>query len=174
MPSDTIALKTLKMTDTLKNASIRRIGILSDTHGYLSSAAVSTLGSVDLIIHAGDIDAPEVLESLKNLAPVHPVRGNMDMGPWADSLNEIELIDVGGILVYTLHDRSRLDLDPKSAGFRVVISGHTHRPHAGYEGDVLFLNPGSAAFPRHGFPPTLAVLDISSSGIDYRFIELPE
>lgn len=162
------------MTTPQKQASKRRIGILSDTHGYLSPAVVAALGNADLIVHAGDIDTPDVLEALKALAPIYPVRGNMDQGRWAASLNEIELIDVDGILMYALHDRSRLDLDPISAGFRVVISGHTHRPHAGYKGDVLFLNPGSAAFPRHGFSPTLALLDIDKDRIGYRFIELPE
>lgn len=162
------------MTQPTGNHPSPRIGILSDTHGCLSPAVVDALENVDLIIHAGDVGGPDVLEDLKALAPLYPVRGNMDYGPWAGALRETDLIEVAGKHIYTLHDLSRLDLDPAAAGVDVVVSGHTHRPEAKHTNGILYLNPGSAAFPRFGAAPTIVVLDINRGKLYYRFIELTD
>jgi putative phosphoesterase len=83
-----------------------------------------------------------------------------------------EVVDLGGILFYVLHDLGELDLDPSAAGFAVVISGHTHRPRLERQNGILFLNPGSAGAPRFGRPVTLAVLEIDGSELSARIIEL--
>ena len=155
-------------------SACRRIGIVSDTHGHLTFSAKKALSEVNLIIHAGDIGGPNVLDELTAIAPVIPVRGNMDNGPWTVSLHDTELIDVDGKMIYVLHDRLTLDLDPETVGIHAVISGHTHRPEAHNDKGILYLNPGSASFPRHGRPPTVAVLDVGPRPIHFRFVELAD
>jgi uncharacterized protein len=148
------------------------LGVISDTHGMLRPEAVKALEGVEMIIHAGDIGAPEVLEALRAIAPVVAVRGNNDKGDWAYSLPETEVVEVGAITLYVLHDIKTLDLDPLAAGFAAVISGHSHRPTLVKRQDVLFLNPGSAGPRRFKLPVSLARLAIREDAIDARLVEL--
>ena len=144
----------------------RRIGVISDTHGHLEPRAVKALQGVDLILHAGDIDGPDVLGRLERIAPVVAVRGNMDQGPWSQGLKASELITLGTSWIYMLHDYSRLDLDPHSANIRIVIHGHTHRAALESHQGVTYLNPGSATLPRHAADPTLAIIELDPEGGD--------
>jgi len=148
------------------------VGIISDTHGALAPSAVNALLCADLIIHAGDIDKPAVLDDLQKIAPVFPVKGNMDKGEWTVKIPDTELINKGGILLYVLHDVSNLDLDPAASGFSAVISGHTHQPLIEERDGVLFINPGSAAQPRGNYSPSLVLLHIKNKKLDPRFIGL--
>ena len=124
------------------------IGLISDTHGYLDSGVLKIFAQTDLIVHAGDIGKPEILDMLKSVAPVNAVRGNMDYGGWASALPLFEVVTFGGIMLYVLHDLQKLDLDPAASGISAVISGHTHLlqriPHRGktchmVETDLCFL-----------------------------------
>ncbi len=139
-----------------------RIGLIADTHGLLRPEARVALKDVDLIIHAGDICNAEVLHALQQIAPVVAVRGNNDRGAWADALHERETITVGGVAIHVVHDLADLDLDPKSAGIQVVVSGHSHRPSLKMEGGVQFVNPGSAGPRRFKLPISLGFLHISN------------
>src|SRR5437588_748786 len=105
-----------------------RIGVISDTHGLVRPEALRALAGADLIVHAGDVGAPEVLEALRAVAPVVAVRGNNDRGRWARALAETEVVERAGRALYVLHDLHELDLDPRAAGFDAVIAGHSHRP----------------------------------------------
>ncbi|MDQ1331396.1 MAG: uncharacterized protein QG578_1664 [Thermodesulfobacteriota bacterium] len=147
-------------------------GIISDTHGALPLSAIKALSCTDLIIHAGDIGKPAVLDNLQKIAPVFPVKGNMDRGEWAVKIPYKELINKGGVLLYVLHDASNLDLDPAASGFSAVISGHTHRPLIEEHDGVLFINPGSAVQPRGNYPPSIVLLTIKDKYLDPRFISL--
>jgi hypothetical protein len=138
------------------------IGVISDTHGVLTHAAVRALGGVDHILHAGDIGGPKVIEELERIAPVAAVRGNTDGGGWAKKLPSSELLSFDRCLVYLLHDLFGLDLDPVAAGIGVIVSGHTHQAEIKQIGGVLYLNPGSAGASRHGRPLTIARLTIDS------------
>jgi uncharacterized protein len=149
-----------------------RVGLISDTHGLLRPEAITFLKGSDLIVHAGDIGDPSVLERLAALAPVTTVRGNNDKGEWAKDVPEVEVLQVGEILIYVLHDLSDLDLDPEAAGFRVVVSGHSHKPSIEKQGRVLYVNPGSAGPRRFKLPIAAAELDISGSLIGVRIFEL--
>jgi uncharacterized protein len=142
-----------------------RVGVISDTHGYLPEGVVAAFDGVERIIHAGDIDHPQVLDLLGKLAPVTAVRGNMDSGAWAERLPSHDMIQVGSIHLYVLHIMERLDIDPASAGVRVIISGHSHQPVNQVQGGVLFFNPGSACFPRHGAPPSVGILEIANGHV---------
>ena len=153
-------------------SGIIRLGVLSDTHGRLHPAIASVFKGVRQIIHTGDIESPAILTALARIAPVSPVRGNMDFGKWAAALPGEDLITAGSVTICALHDLTRLSLDPEAAGIDVVLSGHTHRPEAIWRNGCLFLNPGSASFPRHGQLPSVAILEINGSQISYRFWEL--
>ena len=147
------------------------VAIISDTHGRLPEAVENELRKAHHIIHAGDIDSSEILSRLQDIAPVTAARGNMDRTDWSRHLGQTVAVEIGGVWVYVLHDLLRLDLDPSAAGFKVVISGHTHRPLAREENGVLYINPGSCVQPRNGFKPSIALLKISGPEITYRFIE---
>ena len=128
----------------------------------------------DLIIHAGDVGNPEILETLKNLAPVFAVRGNVDTEPWALALPESEIIETGPATIYVLHNVNALDLDPVAAGFQIIVSGHSHKPARTEHGGVLFLNPGSAGPRRFDLPVTVALLHLDQAPWKVDFIDLME
>jgi uncharacterized protein len=134
------------------------IGVISDTHGLMRPEALQALDGSELIIHAGDVGNPEILNALRDIAPVIAVRGNVDKGAWADKLPETERVARGGASIYVLHDVNRLDLDPAAAGLSAVISGHSHRPSIRTHDGVLYLNPGSAGPRRFKLPITVALL----------------
>jgi uncharacterized protein len=137
-----------------------RIGIISDTHGLLRLEAERSLQGVKMIIHAGDVGAPKILTRLKRIAPVFAVRGNVDTDPWARELPATTVVEAEGASFYVLHNLHELDLQPESAKFDFVISGHTHRPEQVQRNSVVYLNPGSAGPSRFNLPVTLAVLDL--------------
>jgi putative phosphoesterase len=148
------------------------IGLISDTHGLLRPQALRALEGSDLIIHAGDVGDPEILEALKTLAPVFAVRGNVDTDPWALAIPETEVIETDTATIYVLHDVHALDLDPVAAGFQIIVSGHSHKPARTEHGGVLFLNPGSAGPRRFDLPVTVARLDVSQLPWGVAFIDL--
>jgi uncharacterized protein len=148
------------------------LGVISDTHGLMRLEAIRALDGVDMIIHAGDIGTPDVLEALHAIAPMVAVRGNNDKGEWARGLPETEVVEVGNVVLYVLHDVKALGLDPVAAGFHAVISGHSHRPDMAKRQGVLFLNPGSAGPRRFKLPVSVARLIIRGDTVDAQLIEL--
>jgi uncharacterized protein len=148
------------------------LGVISDTHGLMRLEAIEALDGVDMIIHAGDIGTPDVLEALHAIAPMVAVRGNNDKGEWARGLPETEVVEVGNVVLYVLHDVKALGLDPVAAGFHAVISGHSHRPDMAKRQGVLFLNPGSAGPRRFKLPVSVARLIIRGDTVDAQLIEL--
>jgi len=149
-----------------------KIGVLSDTHGHLDNRIMDALIDTDLILHAGDIDGPEVLQMLGKIATVIPVRGNMDYGAWAHDMLREEFVDLGRVLIYMIHDLNHISLDPATADIRIVISGHTHCPEIMEQNRVLYLNPGSASFPRGGFKASIALIEIKGAHIDCRHVDV--
>jgi putative phosphoesterase len=121
-----------------------RLGVIADTHGLMRPEALAALRASDLIIHAGDIGEPEVLISLRAIAPVVAVRGNNDRAAWARRLPESRTLRVGAIRVHVVHDVKDLAVDLERAQIRLVVSGHSHRPSIRDDQGVLFVNPGSA------------------------------
>ena len=149
-----------------------RIGLISDTHGLVRDEALAALDGCQHIIHAGDIDTPDVLETLRRLAPVTVVRGNNDRGTWADSIPVFDVVEFGVVSVYVRHDEAELDIDPVAAGFRVMVFGHSHRPMVEAREGILFVNPGSAGPRRFKLPIAVGELLISGDRVDARIIEL--
>jgi putative phosphoesterase len=151
---------------------MQRIGVISDTHGLLRPQAVAALRGSPLIIHAGDVGRPEILDELRGIAPVHAVRGNVDRGAWAMGLPETEIVAVGDCLVYVLHDLGALDLDPPTAGFRAVIAGHSHQPRIETRDGVLYFNPGSAGPRRFRLPVSVGHLILDEGKLQAEIVNL--
>jgi putative phosphoesterase len=145
------------------------VGVISDTHGHLRPEVAKAFAGVDLFIPGGDIGNHEVLEALRAIAPVHAVRGNMD-GGWAHGLPATEVVEIGEVLIYVLHDAYLLNLDPSAAGFVAVINGHTHRAAVEKRKGVLFLNPGSAS--PYSSSGTVALLRIRGTSLVPKIVEL--
>ena len=149
-----------------------RLGLISDTHGLLRREAVEALRGSELIVHAGDVGDPKILEELRKLAPVVAVRGNVDTQEWARTLPLTAVAEAGSGLIYVLHDINALDLDPASAGFRLVVSGHSHKPARMERDGVMYVNPGSAGPRRFQLPVAVARLNLAEEPWDLEFVEL--
>jgi hypothetical protein len=148
------------------------IGVISDTHGLLRPEAIEALRGSEHIIHAGDVGSPEILEKLSTLAPVIAVRGNIDQGAWSRRLAETQVLELGGVSIYVLHDLAQLDVKPKAAGFSVVVSGHSHVPKRETRDGVLYFNPGSAGPRRFKLPVSLGRLVVEAGGVTGELVQL--
>jgi putative phosphoesterase len=148
------------------------IGVISDTHGLLRLEAVEALRGSARIIHAGDVGSPAILAELAAIAPVTAVRGNVDKEAWARKLPESEVLEVGGVSIYVLHDLAQLDLKPKAAGFAAVVSGHSHVPKQETRDGVLYFNPGSAGPRRFKLPISVGKFVIKNGVIGGEIISL--
>ena len=149
-----------------------RVGVISDTHGLLRPEAVAALKGSHVIVHAGDVGRPEVLDGLSEIAPIWAVRGNIDTEAWAMRLPATQAVKVGSLVLWVLHNSSELDLDPVAANFAAVICGHSHKPSIETRDRVLYLNPGSAGPRRFRLPVTVARLRIVGTSIDPEIVEL--
>jgi putative phosphoesterase len=149
------------------------IGVISDTHGLLRPGAIDALRGVEHILHAGDVGDASILDSLRNVAPVTAIRGNIDVGGPCSHLPATEVVTLDGHTFYMLHDRQALDLDPVAAGFSAVISGHSHKPLIEWRHGVLYMNPGSAGPRRFALPVSIGLLTIGADGLQPRLVTLP-
>jgi len=148
------------------------LGVISDTHGLLRPEAVEALRGAQHVIHAGDVGSPEILKKLATIAPVTAVRGNVDKDPWAQQLPETQVLETGGISIYLVHDLTQLDVKPEAAGFRVVISGHSHIPKQEVRNGVLYFNPGSAGPRRFKGPVSVGRLSIDGAEVSAELVML--
>lgn len=151
---------------------LHAIGLISDTHGLLRPEAVRALAGVRHIIHAGDIGGPEILAELSKIAPVYAVRGNNDKGAWAAQIPLYLALELEGVSIHVLHDVKEIDIDPKAAGFDVVIAGHSHKPDISERDGVIFINPGSAGPRRFSLPVTVGYLDIATGAPSARIMKI--
>ena len=149
-----------------------RVGLVADTHGLLRPAARAFLAGCDYIVHGGDVGAAEILDDLAGMAPLIAVRGNNDTQPWAARLPATELIRVGGVFIYVIHDLAELDIDLEAAGVQVVVSGHSHRPKVEERRGVLYVNPGSCGPRRFTLPVSAGEIIVSGSGAQARLVDL--
>jgi putative phosphoesterase len=162
----------MSSTSVSSRHSTKQVGVISDTHGLVRVEALAALQGCELIIHAGDIGRPEVLDRLREIAPVHAVRGNNDRDAWAGSLPLTEVVELGGVYAYLLHDIADLDIDPAAAGMAAVITGHSHKPVAELRDGVLYLNPGSAGPRRFKLPITVARLRVTDGLLKPEIVRL--
>lgn len=141
-----------------------RVGLISDTHGLLRPQALVALQGCDHIVHGGDIGNAQILEQLRQIAPLTVVRGNNDKGDWAQEIREEETIGFSGARIHVVHDVKTLTIDPVAANVRVVVSGHSHKPSIQERGRVLYVNPGSAGPRRFKLPVSVGELVIAQDG----------
>ena len=149
-----------------------RVGLISDTHGLLRPEAKMFVSDCDYLIHGGDIGSPDILEQLAAFAPLTAVKGNNDEQAWAAHLRETEMIRIGGVFVYVIHDVSRLDIEPQAAGVRVIVSGHSHKPSVEQRDGVLYVNPGSCGPRRFKLPISVAELLVEGGEVRARTFDL--
>ncbi len=128
----------------------------------------------DYIIHAGDVGNPGILDQLRAIAPLTAIRGNIDKAAWARSLSETEVVEIGGVSIYVLHDLAELDLKPEAAGFAALISGHSHVPKQEMRDGVLYFNPGSAGPRRFKLPVTIGKLQVDGGKIRGEIIRIAD
>jgi uncharacterized protein len=152
--------------------SALRVGLISDTHGLLRPEARAFLVGCDYIIHGGDVGGTAILEELAAIAPLIAVKGNNDKGACAARLRETELIRVGNVFFYVIHDLAELDIDPRAAGVRVVVSGHSHKPAITERDGVLYVNPGSCGRRRFKLPVSVGEVTVSGSAVAARTLDL--
>jgi uncharacterized protein len=149
-----------------------RVGLVSDTHGLLRLEARAFLGGCDYIVHGGDVGDGGILDALALMAPLIAVRGNNDTQSWAARLKQTELIRVGGIFLYVIHNLDELDIDPGAAGVRVVVSGHSHKPKVQEREGILYVNPGSCGPKRFKLPISVAELIVAGTAVEARIVDL--
>lgn len=148
------------------------VGIISDTHGLLRPEALAALAGVQHILHAGDVGDARILDTLREIAPVTAIRGNIDQ--WGDcaELPPTDVVELSGMLFYLVHSIADLDINPAVAGVAVVVSGHSHKPSIEQRNGVMYLNPGSAGPRRFNLPVTIALLTIGEDKVSARIVEL--
>lgn len=148
------------------------IGLISDTHGLLRPQAIDALRGSDLIIHAGDIGKLEVIDQLRTVAPTMAVRGNVDVGGWAEQFPATEAVKVGELTFWVLHEISQLDFGTAAAGLAAVVYGHSHQPSLETRAGLLYINPGSAGPRRFKLPVTVARVSVTGRQIHPEIINL--
>lgn len=146
---------------------MKRIGVLSDTHGKLRDEVAEILRGCDVILHAGDVNTPKVMESLKEIAPLYIVRGNADK-EWAEGMPEQMSEKICGLRVFMVHNKKHM---PKEMGhYDLAVFGHSHKYEERREGNCLYLNPGSCGPRRFSQPVTMAVVEIEEETGELRVI----
>ena len=145
---------------------MKTIGVISDTHGLLRPEALDALRGADFILHAGDIGAPEVLERLRMIADLAAIKGNNDRDAWARGIPDTLEMKLEGVGIYMIHNVRDLEIDPAAAGYRVVVSGHSHMPSIREESGVIYLNPGSAGPRRFKLPVSSGMLVVDGERVE--------
>ena len=149
-----------------------KIGVISDTHGLLRPEVIAALQGCERILHAGDVGDADILRELKNIAPTFAVRGNVDRRGPQSLLPLTQVVEVGGMHLYMLHEINKLDLNPAAAGFSAVIYGHSHSPLAETRGKVLHFNPGSCGPRRFSLPISMGFLRIRNGKLKSELLTL--
>lgn len=141
-----------------------KIGVISDTHGLLRPEVPPLLTGVECILHLGDVGNTSILETLRKIAPVTAVRGNVDREGACSRLPETEVLLIEGGYIYLLHDIGTLHLDPAAAKFAAVLYGHSHKAEIRRHKGVLYFNPGSCGPRRFNLKVTMGYLHARADG----------
>ena len=149
---------------------MKKIGIISDTHGLLRPEILEILKDCDCIIHAGDVNKPEILDTLRMMGSIYVVRGNNDKD-WAENLRTSLSFTIAGVKFFMVHNKKDVAWDLKDT--QIVIFGHTHTYFEKMIDDRLWLNPGSCGRSRFGQEPTMAVLSVDNKSWKIEKINLP-
>lgn len=147
-----------------------KVAVISDTHGLLRPEVLEKIMDCELILHGGDINRQDIIDSLKQIAPLIVVRGNNDK-EWAEGVPLFESFSIGGVQVYMTHKKK--DLPEDLSSYDLIITGHTHKYEYKTIGDQVFLNPGSCGPRKTTQPITMAVLYVEEDGFTVEKIDIP-
>ena len=152
-----------------------KIGVISDTHGFLDPRVEKIFKGVDHILHAGDIGDPVIELELKLIAPVTVVLGNTDMGLHYPLTAVLSLAEKKFLVHHIVNPHL---LSPEMAASvatekpDAVVFGHTHRAFAETVGGVFYFNPGYSGKPKPGAERSVAILHLENGEIRHEFIGL--
>lgn len=152
-----------------------KIGVISDTHGWLDPRVKDLFAGVDHILHAGDIGDAYLAFELQQIAPVTVVLGNTDLGM---TYQETEVAELGGRKFLVQHI-----VNPRAPGDRLksrlarerpdaVVFGHTHEKFAETVSGIFFFNPGYAGKPKFATDRSVAFLHSDEKGLRHDFVAL--
>lgn len=158
------------------------IGLISDTHipdraRILPQNVIDAFSNVDLILHAGDLTSPRVIEELEQIAPVMAVQGNIDRSKGVN-LPKARVIEVDDLKIGLIHgevypkaDSDQLIYLAKELDVDILVSGHSHQPKIEQKEGILLLNPGSPIVPRLA-DRTVMLLEINNNEVDVEIIKI--
>jgi len=156
-----------------------RVGVISDTHGYMDPRALLLLQEVEHIIHAGDIGDYTIISELEQIAPVTRVRGNVDREGQSSRCPDVEILELAGFKIYLTHELKppKTIQDPilhnlQSEDFKIVIYGHSHIAYQKMWNDILFFNPGAAGKRRFKIIPSIGLLLLKDSIVESEIVTL--
>lgn len=146
-----------------------RLGVISDTHGFLRREVLEVFSQVDHILHAGDIGSPEILEALETLAPVTAVYGNVDEDDIRRRCPAVQELELEGLNIVVTHgDRVKGGLSPDALheafpDAELIVHGHTHVPMLTLIDEVVtVLNPGAAGKVRLRPLASVAIMELEA------------
>ena len=147
---------------------MKKITLISDTHGYLDENFLERAQGSDYIFHSGDIGDLKIIDKLSQIAEVITVSGNIDgftrsgypiyQCPLIEGIKF--LISHLGLVEDKIYHRTQTMMDKEKP--KVVVFGHSHEPFCDYFGDVLFFNPGSAGPKREELPRTFGTIIVQN------------
>ena len=152
-----------------------KIGVISDTHGFLDPKVLKLFAGVEHILHAGDAGSDAIIAELAAVAPITAVLGNTDSSP-AFRLTEIVVLAGRKFLLHHIVNPRALteSLRVRIACERpdAVVYGHTHKAFCGAKDGVLYLNPGYAGKPKLGLERSVAILHCDEKELRPEFLPL--
>ena len=144
---------------------MKKILLISDTHGYIDDIILKYAKKADLVIHAGDIGDINVIDTLSKVSNVRAVYGNIDSAEIRSITNENELLNIEGFKILTTHIagkqpnyNSRVKKIINKEYPDILIYGHSHilRVENDKKNDIICINPGAAG--KHGFHKKRTIL----------------
>lgn len=147
-----------------------KLAILSDTHGLLRPEVVEHLKTADGILHGGDINKQEIVDQLRQYAPLYVVRGNNDKA-WAEDIPHHLTVTLGGVTFAMVHNKK--ELPPDLTGVDAVVFGHSHKYVQEEKDGVLWLNPGSCGPRRFHQEITMMTAAVEDGSIRVEKITIP-
>ena len=147
-----------------------KLAILSDTHGLLRPEVVEYLKTADAILHAGDINRPEIVDQLRQYAPLYIVRGNNDK-EWAEHIPHHLTVTLGGVSFYMVHNKK--EVPAGLPGIDAVVFGHSHKYFQEEKDGILWLNPGSCGPRRFHQEITMMMAEAENGTLRVEKITIP-
>jgi putative phosphoesterase len=149
---------------------MKKLAVLSDTYGLLRPEVLAECSAADCVLHAGDINTPAIVETLRSYGEAYIVRGNNDKD-WAEELPKSLHVTIDGVRFFLVHNKK--DVPKDLTDVDVVVYGHSHKYSAEVINGVLWLNPGSCGKRRFDLEITLCRACVDEGRIEYEKVLIP-